>query len=117
MLIPIKGSGKTPEWVMIELQGQIISLKENETISEIGTILQNTSNPDVITLTIGYHELEGRKVTLDKPLVIIDKAIEDHEETSKEVNYKVQGVVRYKYLFKTRPRALISQPQGCRVKG
>jgi hypothetical protein len=72
-------------------------------------------------LVIGYHEVEGTRVTLKKPLVILKKVkgIDDMEvdagatgdpalSTSAPVEMHVVGIIRHKLLFKSRPKALIS---------
>jgi chromosome transmission fidelity protein 8 len=58
----------------------------------------------VYTLTIGYHELQGSKVSLKKPLVVLKKI----KLNCGKVELHVVGIVRHKILFKTRPKAIIS---------
>jgi hypothetical protein len=65
---------------------------------------------------IGYHELEGTKVALKKPIAILKKI--KHSDgmeidpqlaaTPVSVEMQVVGIIRHKLLFKTRPKALIS---------
>lgn len=67
---------------------------------------------------IGYHELEGTKVPLRKPMVIMKKVkLDDGMEvdnvsstpsTATSLEMRVVGVVRHKLLFKNRPKAIIS---------
>lgn len=67
---------------------------------------------------IGYHELEGTKVPLRKPMVIMKKVkLDDDMEvdsvsstplTAASLEMRVVGVVRHKLLFKNRPKAIIS---------
>ena len=61
----------------------------------------------VLSLTVGYHEVEGKLSTLKKPLAILSRVAGD---TGGELSYEVVGVIRRKYHFKTRPKALISKP-------
>ncbi|GBG69977.1 hypothetical protein CBR_g4805 [Chara braunii] len=103
---------------------------------EIG--LMCATSPGSARLTIGYHQLEGKRVALKKPLVILKKKVstlrsssstkaeseihlseevgsqgeaQDKPERS-SVEYLAIGVIKHKYLFKTRPRAIISKPDG-----
>ena len=75
----------------------------------------------IYKLVIGYHEIEGTKVTLKKPLVVLKKVkgADDMEvdtvatgdptlSTSAPVEMHVAGIIRHKLLFKNRPKALIS---------
>lgn len=68
---------------------------------------------------VGYHELEGSKATLKKPLVIMTKKkvgedtmevdwSESYGQGSSDVAMEVVGIIRHKLLFKNRPKALIS---------
>lgn len=79
---------------------------------------------DEYFLTIGYHQLQGKKVALKKPLVVLQKKKQPQDEASidldddsgtqypkqtpQKVELHVIGVIRHKLLFKTRPKALIS---------
>ena len=61
------------------------------------------------SLIIGNHELSGHLETLDKPLVALKK-IRNNQNTSDltyETSYFVYGVVRKKYVFNTRPKAIL----------
>lgn len=65
---------------------------------------------------IGYHEIEGTKVTLKKPLVILKKVKKNSDDmeldnsvvTGDSVEMQIVGIIRHKLLFKSRPKALIS---------
>lgn len=104
-------AGEVVEWGLIELQGKIERKEDDngELPLEVGTLVQSSQNPDVVQLTIGYHLLEGKRVPLKKPLAILDQDEGDGEK--KATKYRVVGVIRHKYLFKHRPRALITKPQ------
>ncbi|KAH9310699.1 hypothetical protein KI387_025734, partial [Taxus chinensis] len=69
--------------------------------------------------TVGYHELEGKKIPLKKPLLVlkknrqpdmmdVDTQINIPEVKNSRVELEVVGIIRQKILFKTRPKALIS---------
>lgn len=72
-------------------------------------------------LTIGYHQLEGSLVALKKPLLILEKRLDDDPEARRGdgepaagqsgVRYAAVGVLRAKLLFKKRPKALITKPE------
>ncbi|XP_058774203.1 uncharacterized protein LOC131648467 [Vicia villosa] len=66
---------------------------------------------EVYTLTIGYHELTGSKISLKKPLLVLKKVKHMDGENCSDVELQVVGIIRHKILFKTRPKALISKPQ------
>ena len=87
---------------------------------------------DALQLTIANHQLEGKKVALKKPFAILQPEATDQAGLCQ--SYKVEplftqrlihtpsllpgllcltqviGVLHDKYLFKTRPRPLISKP-------
>ncbi|PNW82508.1 hypothetical protein CHLRE_06g281750v5 [Chlamydomonas reinhardtii] len=121
MIVPIKTpESEVVEWVLVELQGKIEQLTPEQSI-EIGMLLSNDPDGKSLQLTIGYHQLEGKKLTLKKPMAILGKVeaspcgpMECGEEMaaaeSRNTAYEVVGVIRHQYLFKTRPRALISKP-------
>ncbi|EFJ40322.1 hypothetical protein VOLCADRAFT_108201 [Volvox carteri f. nagariensis] len=112
MIVPVTcPSGKVIEWVLVELQGKIENLTEDQT-SEIGVLLSKDPDGKALQLTIGYHQLEGKRIPLKKPLAILSKCGGTTVAGSSSTSYEVLGVIRIQYLFKTRPRALISKPAG-----
>jgi hypothetical protein len=60
-------------------------------------------------LTVGYHQVEGKLSTLRTPLAILRRVGGDAGGEA-ALAYEVVGVIRHKYHFKTRPKALISKP-------
>ncbi|EFN54833.1 hypothetical protein CHLNCDRAFT_134854 [Chlorella variabilis] len=109
MLIPISSDeGSSRSWALIEMQGEV-ERKDGGTLEEafdVGTL--SVSSSGAVMLTIGYHQLEGKRMELKKPFAVLDR-VADAEGHSTE--YKVIGVVREKILFKARPRALITKPE------
>ncbi|GLC46605.1 hypothetical protein PLESTM_001896000 [Pleodorina starrii] len=103
--------GKVVDWVLVELQGKLENLTDEET-SEIGVLLSKDKDGKALQLTIGYHQLEGKRVPLKKPLAILSKSGSTSHAGDTSTSYEVVGVIRDQYLFKTRPRALISKPAG-----
>ncbi len=49
---------------------------------------------------------------LRKPIAILQKVGSDSADAPAEPAYEVVGVIRAKYHFKTRPRALITAPEA-----
>eukprot|EP00300_Choanocystis_sp_HF-7_P003340 c12553_g1_i2.p1 GENE.c12553_g1_i2~~c12553_g1_i2.p1 ORF type:complete len:118 (+),score=13.72 c12553_g1_i2:45-356(+) len=94
------GSGNK-EWVVFELQGTIESTDKSQPLSTLGTL--SLAQPDTPMLTVGHHQLLGKVVALKKPLVVCESA---PAQESREL--RVIGVVRKKFLFKTRPRPVVS---------
>ncbi|KAF8065937.1 Chtf8 [Scenedesmus sp. PABB004] len=139
MLVRVAGpDGAPPEWALVELQGKIEPqrpVEPGEALT-VGALQLSAANPDVVTLQVGYHVLEGRRVALKKPLAILENQAgrqqqqeqqqQQQQEQQQEhgggsqdgaagsqggaVTCKVIGVLRHKYLFKNRPKALISKP-------
>ncbi|KAL2920632.1 Chromosome transmission fidelity protein 8-like protein [Bienertia sinuspersici] len=112
------GEDNCKEWAIIELQGVVEPQSQQPHLNlqnlRIG-LLCRPSSQETYTLTIGYHELTGSKVTLKKPLLVLKKLKhydEDESTSSKlspsKVELDVIGIIRQKILFKTRPRALIT---------
>lgn len=111
------------EWAILELQGTV------EVQPELQNQLQNlhigdlcrSSTQDKYLFTVGYHQLEGKKVPLKKPLLVLRKknsdrmGVESHlnipETKSSKVELEVVGIIKQRILFKTRPKALISKPE------
>lgn len=97
----VRSDESSSEWTMIELQGVLEPL--NDTAHEstlvgqaLGTL--RTSGKDA-TLVIGSHELTGKLTALPKPLVMT------RSENGKLI---VMGVVKQKYVFKTRPNIVMN---------
>jgi chromosome transmission fidelity protein 8 len=69
-----------------------------------------------VKITIGYHEIEGKRIALKRPLAILERrpAQAAAAATADEQGFAVVGVVRHRFLFKGRPRALITKPGEAR---
>ncbi|CAK9217077.1 unnamed protein product [Sphagnum troendelagicum] len=120
MQIPVKcGCGGCEEWAMVELQGSLdIQHATSLQNLSIGSLCRTSANK--YKFVIGYHELEGTKVALKKPIAILKKI--KHSDgmeidpqlaaTPVSVEMQVVGIIRHKLLFKTRPKALISKVEA-----
>ncbi|KAI7838182.1 hypothetical protein COHA_008030 [Chlorella ohadii] len=115
MLVPLTADeGSKRAWALIEMQGEL-ERKDGGTLDEafdVGTL--SVSSSGSVLLTIGYHQLEGKRMELKKPFAVLDRVTGSGsgEEGQDSTQYKVIGVVREKILFKARPRALITKPGG-----
>ncbi len=81
-------------FTLIELQGVLESATGRLEGQELGTFRVLAGGQDA-ALVVGSHELSGRRVDLPKPLLATRKA--------EDGAIAVVGVVRSKYVFKTRP--------------
>ncbi|KAL8246430.1 hypothetical protein R6Q59_007646 [Mikania micrantha] len=116
------GESNCPEWAIIELQGvvEVQPAFQNRIQNlQIG-LLCRPSSQETYTFTVGYHELSGSKIPLKKPLLVLKKKIiksdmeidqNDDHLSSSGMELEVVGIIRQRILFKTRPKALISEPQ------
>eukprot|EP01104_Vermistella_antarctica_P006902 TRINITY_DN17602_c0_g1_i1.p1 TRINITY_DN17602_c0_g1~~TRINITY_DN17602_c0_g1_i1.p1 ORF type:complete len:123 (+),score=22.31 TRINITY_DN17602_c0_g1_i1:98-466(+) len=118
MIVPFYHSAPSGnEWVLIELQGEVEPTVGRTLNSHPLGKLTTFEGKDRVVLTIGHHDLEGKKVKLDRPLALATKertrvsstpntmeivGAED-EEAATETSYHVSAIVKYKYLFKSRP--------------
>ncbi|XP_059480815.1 chromosome transmission fidelity protein 8 homolog [Neocloeon triangulifer] len=114
IIIDRVGTGKIPEWSIIELQGD---LQNNETTASfhgkvIGDLHYNLEGEPL--LIIGHHVLTGRLAKLEKPLAILKKKPKDDEFEVTE--YQVQGMVVQKLLFSERPRPIVDSTEAIFVK-
>mmetsp|Transcript_13351 Transcript_13351/g.18242 ORF Transcript_13351/g.18242 Transcript_13351/m.18242 type:complete len:137 (+) Transcript_13351:168-578(+) len=117
MKFPVKcACGVCIEWAMLEFQGEIEPQDSNVLLNnlDVGTLCKVSEKK--IKLTCGYHEVEGSLVDLKKPIAILKKRLKQNAEAlDTEViceAFDIVGVVRKKYMFKHRPKALISKPEA-----
>ena len=93
MLIPIKSAEDgVRDWCAIELQGTLDNRSDDSFADlALGSFKVKGSTA---SLVIGSHRLEGKKVSLSKPLAV----------TAKEGDaYLVVGLIKCKYVFQSRP--------------
>ncbi|KAN0092933.1 Ctf8 domain containing protein [Tylopilus felleus] len=112
------------ELFLIELQG-MLDVQGSESTAKDGQLIGtlNTADMNKPTLVIGHHLLEGKVVSLPKPLGVLHKHVrndgpsfvhasddpehqgdgEKEEEEAKEIRWDVAAVVKKKIVFSKRP--------------
>ena|SRR3989338_6769275 len=88
------------EWVMVELQGELVT--ESGTIPnrvKIGELTLKGTNQ--ASFTIGNHLLEGSFVKLPHPLVLLQSTSSSH--------FQSKAIILRKIVFKNRPTLLYPQ--------
>ena len=120
------------DWAIIEMQGDLESrVGDVQLEGKFVGDLHFTKTDHTPVLIIGHHILYGKVVTLDKPLVIMEKsqkqsklskedsealnqlengdnAMDMDNEGSTETIYNVRAIIRKKLLFKSRPKPIIA---------
>ncbi len=103
-------NGTLPELCIMEFQGELIG----EYTGTLGVI--TIKNGDKVEMVIGNHLLEGNFHNMKSPLLVIDDRADslgdsdintDNSFSSTMSDSKglhVQGIVRRKIIFKTRPK-------------
>mmetsp|Transcript_25759 Transcript_25759/g.43177 ORF Transcript_25759/g.43177 Transcript_25759/m.43177 type:complete len:140 (+) Transcript_25759:121-540(+) len=126
MRLPVQCEcGNCNEWAILEFQGEIELQSSDLSLNnlEVGTLCQLSSK--AIKITVGYHEIEGTLTALKKPVVLLRSRFatsdeqasamqtsDDPEELEVCEGFDIVGVVRKKFMFKHRPKALISKPEA-----
>uniref|UniRef100_A0A8D8S638 Chromosome transmission fidelity protein 8 homolog n=1 Tax=Cacopsylla melanoneura TaxID=428564 RepID=A0A8D8S638_9HEMI len=125
MQIPIKFHNEegSPEWGLIELQGDLESRNgsrmENKFVGDLH--FQKNGTPILI---IGHHILHGKVQKLETPLAVMKKIDSNSDITdtdlngidfldqndskdTKNVEYEILVVITRKMIFKTRPKPIV----------
>ncbi|KAK0094856.1 hypothetical protein PV326_009748 [Microctonus aethiopoides] len=117
MIIPIVSeSGKLPEWAIVELQGSLETyhpVVDPKAERFIGDLHYKQGDDNSAILIIGSHVLNGKEVTLSKPLGVLVKETgepvpEDKKGEETNTRWIVKGVVRKKLIFKSRPKPIVT---------
>lgn len=73
MLIPIEGTSEIKEFCMIEFQGEVIHEEGLTKGFIVGALSPHDFKKDTLELQIGYHRLEGTRIAVKKPLLVLYK--------------------------------------------
>lgn len=104
MIVEISSAGpeNSREWCVIEFQGEITG---DVVGNELGSLRINSNGS--VEMVIDQNTIEGSIMTLKSPLLIFEKERNDGE--GKEAKpLEVQGIVRKKVVFKSRPKPINS---------
>ncbi|KAF5396459.1 hypothetical protein PHET_09510 [Paragonimus heterotremus] len=102
MIIRIRSpQGEADEWLLLELQGEIVSKSGSSLAGKhVGDL--HFSQQDEPVFIIGHHVLFGKVSNLEKPLIVTKK-----NPGNDGLEYSVVAIIRRKLLFKTRPKPII----------
>jgi chromosome transmission fidelity protein 8 len=123
LLVKKAGAEETPEWFIIEMQGDLESRNKERPLEGqfIGDL--HFTKEGVPVMIIGHHILYGKVQGLERPMVAArkmkkptDSKISDEDgelmdlgaELNTNIEYTVQSVIRKKIIFKTRPKPIIA---------
>lgn len=118
MQIESNEAGGCPEWSMVELQGDLET--KSKAISLSGKFIgdMHFTPKGVPVLVIGHHILYGKTTQLEKPMIAIVKnttpqeegivAMDTDQTNAGNAAYLVKAVIKKKYLFKVRPKPIIT---------
>eukprot|EP00386_Alphamonas_edax_P007818 GDKI01025913.1.p1 GENE.GDKI01025913.1~~GDKI01025913.1.p1 ORF type:complete len:117 (-),score=29.63 GDKI01025913.1:31-381(-) len=105
MAICIRREGQPPEWVMVEMQGQLQLEDESECFDgmELGKLAVDASGKPV--LQVGHQVLIGAFMELKKPLAVLGSGGRQEEihKGLPSLRYDVLGIIKRKAVFTKRP--------------
>mmetsp|Transcript_6562 Transcript_6562/g.13710 ORF Transcript_6562/g.13710 Transcript_6562/m.13710 type:complete len:141 (-) Transcript_6562:136-558(-) len=108
----------SPEWAMIEINGEILQPTESTTPKDKENHPQSDATKDQVELgslwfdanevphmIVGTHELKGKVETLKQPFCVLEK----ESSTLSTTSYAVQGIISRKILFSQYPKTILSR--------
>ncbi|XP_011250681.1 chromosome transmission fidelity protein 8 homolog [Camponotus floridanus] len=119
MIVPIKKNGIIEDWAIIDLQGDLkfekIENLDNQLIGDL-----HFTKAGIPILIIGIHVLHGKEITLEKPLIVLERHRDNvrDETIGKDqvvkTEYIVKAIVKKKLLFRSRPKSIVTNvPKPC----
>ncbi|XP_011862659.1 PREDICTED: chromosome transmission fidelity protein 8 homolog [Vollenhovia emeryi] len=119
MIVPIKRDGDVKTWAIIDLQGdlkfeKVDSNPDNQLLGDL-----HFTKAGVPILIIGIHVLHGKEITLDRPLIVLERRRDAgnemiEEEATVKTEYLIKAIVKRKLVFKSRPKPIVTNvPKPC----